>query len=380
MRKTTAYLLLICFGFAMSCGVWKAKKLVQQHHLAVQNDTFPIYPKNPKFAQITYLGCGGFMIEYEKDKILIDPYFSNVSVMDALTRPLESDTALINQFFQKKIGTTLDSLGQISTILISHAHHDHLADVPTLLKNNLNNHKISVLGSKTMVNLLRSYANLVKDTATQLVNLERQFSTMSVHKDQKSIPEASTFFYTPNRSIRITAIPSSHAGHYKLIKGHKLPFTAGQLKQPLKSPPLFMKDFREGQNFNFMIDLLDREGKMVYRIFSNAGAGCDAGVGFPPSAMLLEHSVDMLLLCGANYNVAKNYPFPLIEYLAPKTIFVAHWENFFKSIPKLLEKPEVVPNTNIPKLMRKLAEFAKVHDFPKEIIIKQPLTSTVLMW
>ena len=153
----------------------------------------------------------------------------------------------------------------------------------------------------------------------------------------------------------------------------------GQIDQPLPEPPDRVLDFKEGQNFNYLIDLLDEAGRPVFRIFSNAGAACDAGVGFPPKELLHEKPVDLLLICGASFNIAKNYPQPLLEYLKPQTLFVVHWENFFKPIPKLHRRPQVVPNTNMPKLMKALEGFSKTNKYLETILLEQPLGRAITL-
>lgn len=368
---------LVCLAFA-GCTVWRAQKLERRYWTvrpAVVADT---EGQSAGSVQIQYTGCGGYLVDYAGEIIMLDPFFSNISMFHAATRSISTDTALVNDFFRKYFDHTRDTAGRIGTVLLSHAHHDHLADLPALLQTNLSRERLRVFGSRTVVNLLRSYPDILPDTSRQLTDLERQFKLLSTTPGIKSEPEASAFIYTANRRMRFAAIPSDHAGHYRFFYPRKLPFTKGNIDQPLPKPPAFALNFKEGQNFNYLIDLLDERGAPVFRIFSNAGSACDAGVGFPPEYLLKEKSVDLLLICGANYNIAKNYPLPLIEYLRPASLFVVHWENFFQPIPRLHSRPEVVPNTNMPKLMHLLEAFAQKHGFPKTIILEQPLSRAVM--
>ncbi|MFN0035186.1 MAG: MBL fold metallo-hydrolase [Saprospiraceae bacterium] len=366
---------LAAFGCAalLGCVALRAKKLERWYPPAAPVSAEAGNAPQAVGANLHYLGCGGFLLEYGGEMLLMDPYFSNMGMIAALTGKMRSDTALINKFFRERLGSAQDTAGKISTVLISHAHHDHLADVPTLLRNNLSPEKTRVYGSRTMVNLLRSHPGIVADMAAQLLDLEKQFSVRSHDPNIKNEPEAGPFVYTSGRRIRFAAVPSGHAGHYFFWKGHKLPGTEGNVESPLAKPPSRVLQFKEGENFNFLIDLLDESGNPVFRIFSNAGAACDAGVGFPPQYLLQEKPVDLLLMCGANYNLAKNYPGALLEHLRPHTVWVAHWENFFKPIRKLQKRPEVVPNTDIPKLMRWLEKFSKEKGFPKRIFLEHPL-------
>ena len=335
--------------------------------------------------KIHYLGCGGFMIEYKGETIMIDPYFTNITMTKIVTSDYKSDTALINQFFLEKTGNIYDENGKIENILLSHAHHDHLADIPALLKNNLKSDGIHIYGSRTVVNTLRSFPNLVVDTAKQYHNLElvfkkienvfaRNVATEGYHYE----PQISNFVYSSKRKIRFAAIPTEHAGHYYFFKGQKLPFTSGHINQPLQNPLSRVTQYKEGENFNYIIDLLSADETVVYRIVSNAGSASDEGVGFPPDSIVKSRKIDLLLLCGANYNIAKNYPEPLLGYLKPQNLFLAHWENFFKPIPTLQRKPEIVPHTNIRKLMKKLVNFSKKRGYPSAIFIEKPLVKPVV--
>jgi L-ascorbate metabolism protein UlaG (beta-lactamase superfamily) len=328
--------------------------------------------------KIHYLGCGGFMIEYSGETIMIDPYFTNISMPKIVTSDYKSDTALINQFFLEKTGNVYDENGKIENILLSHAHHDHLADIPALLKNNLKSDEVHIYGSRTVVNTLRSFPDLVADTAKQYHDLEQAFKKVTNTEGYHYEPQMSDFVYSTKRKIRFSAIPTEHAGHYYFFKGQKLPFTSGHINQPLKSPPNRVPQYKEGENFNYIIDLLDANETVVYRIVSNAGSASDEGVGFPPDSVIKSKNVDLLLLCGANYNIAKNYPEPLLDFLKPQNLFLAHWENFFRPIPTLQRKPEIVPNTNIKKLMKKLVSFSKKRGYPSAIFMEKPLEKPVV--
>ena len=368
--------LIFCVVLA-GCNVWRGKEISRRYLYKEAGEyAYPTAGK-PLHAQIHYLGCGGFLLEYGGEIVLLDPYFSNLTIGRALLGQVESDTALINAFFKKRLGAVRDTAGKISTILISHAHHDHLADVPALLSNNLHGKNVSVYGSNTVVNLLNSYPALLTDTSARLIDLELQFLKLSSSAKERSQPQISSFFYSRGRNMRFAVIPTDHAGHFQLFTPHKLPFTTGSIDHPYREAPRFVWQFKEGQNFNYLIDLLDGQGKPVFRIFSNAAAACDEGVGYPPEALRAERPVDLLLLCGANYNIAKNYPLPLLEYLRPPIVWVAHWENFFRPVPRLLQRPEVAPNTNIPKLIKCLENFSNARGFPKSIIVEQPLRRVV---
>lgn len=113
--------------------------------------------------RIHYIGCGGYLIRRGEDAVLIDPYFSNATVK-SLCR-LSSDSALIARFFYENFNNVLDfpsknaqnaqntegpltrqnidllRLNVIKAVLISHAHHEHLADLPYIYQHHLSSGK-----------------------------------------------------------------------------------------------------------------------------------------------------------------------------------------------------------------------------------------------
>lgn len=307
-----------------------------------------------------YIGCGGFLIRKGDEAVLIDPYFSNAPIAQILFCKLQTDTALIDRFFIKNFKNAKDTEGVIQTVLIAHAHHDHLADLPSLLKRNLFSEKTTVIGSETAKKLLQSF-KLPFDVKRQMISFDTLF-------DKKDSP---TRYISPSGRVRITAVKTEHAPHFLCMK---LPCIGGHVKKVPKSPPKTAFGFKEGMNYNFMIDFLNADGSIDFRIFSSAGAAANAPIGFPPSSVLTEKKIDVLLLCGANYNQVKGYPENLIAATKPKKVFVAHWENFFVSIPRLLQKPLVVPITNIPKFLNILKKAMVENGIEPKPIIVQPLT------
>ena len=372
-NNRTFFLILLACLFMVSCSPWRAQ-LLHQQWLAKSPQRYTLRNANPPLDSfsMSYIGCGGFLIQYGNDKLLIDPFFSNQSLGRISTKQLRPDHQLIQQFFTRELGTPDDDQGLISAVLISHAHYDHLGDMPFLLKDYLHNPVVTMYGSRTAVNLVRSFGLPIPDTARQLQNLEPFFTTHATKAGQNSELPASPFFYLPGGRIRFSAIPSNHVGHYRLAGQRKLPFTPGQVDQPPVQPAYFGLKYKEGQNYNFVIDLLNESGKPVFRIFSNAGAACDASVGYLPEEMLQDKPVDLLLLCGANYNVADQYPQPLLDYIQPRILFMAHWENFFKPVPKIQKRASIVPNTNILKLMGNLEKYAAKKGYPEKILIEYP--------
>lgn len=360
--KITLFTLSFIFLICPSSNGQKASK-AQRIQADIQRSTAKeqyLQRQTGDSIRFQYIGCGGFLIQYGHEGVLLDPYFSNANVLKNPFQTLHSDTVLIDSFFIQNFKQLRDTEGGIQTVLIAHAHYDHLADLPSLLKRNLLTEKITLIGSQTMSNLIQSY-DLPLDAKRQIVSFDTLF-------DKENKP---TRYISPNNRLRITAIKTEHAPH---ILRMKLPFIGGEVLDIPKTPPQTSLDFKEGVNYNFMIDFLNADGSISFRIFSNAGAGANAPIGFPSPELLEEKKVDVLLICGANYNQVKGYPEKLMTFVKPEKVIVSHWEDFFTPIPELLKKPRVVPNTNIPKFLKILKKTMVENGIEPLPIIVQPLT------
>jgi hypothetical protein len=362
---------LLLLALLAGCSAHRAGQLRRQW-LEKSPQTYAFSDKPTDSLTLSYIGCGGFLLQYGGDKLLIDPFFSNKSMPHLLTSPLRPDHLLMHRFFERELGTTEDRDGQIGAILVSHAHYDHLGDVPFLLRDYLHNPFVTVYGSSSAVHLVRSFGLPIPDTARQLQSLEPFFKVHSTRAEVASDLPVSPFFYLPNGRIRFAAVPSQHVGHFTLGGPRKLPFIGGKVNKTPEKPAYFGLKYKEGQNYNFIIDLLDTQGRCVFRLFSNAGAACNAGVGYPPKEMLADKGVDLLLVCGANYDVADSFPLPLIDHVQPNAVWVAHWENFFTSQKKVRRKTSIVPGTNVVQLMKNLEEKQHKMGYPKKILIEYP--------
>lgn len=326
MKKKLLFFLLL---FSFSCsGVRQARKI--QTYLTSESIDHQIRSSSSNTLEITYTGCGGFLLQDNTSAILLDPYFSNISPLIAVRiKKMKVNTKQIDTFFKEAFQDTLDQDGVVKAIVIAHSHYDHLADIPTIFKRNCNQDSTEILCSKTTKHILKG---------------------AGITKEVQSIDSTPEFYYTKDRKIRILPIASEHAPH---LCGMKF-LPAKKIDKDYKRFPRMAGKLPEGENYNFLIDFLAENGMVKFRVFSHAGAACNDPIGLPSEEQLEEKGVDVLLLCVASFNQVENYPEGVIRSIQPKHIIGNHWENFFRPYEKNLHQAATVPGTNVKKFISRL--------------------------
>jgi glyoxylase-like metal-dependent hydrolase (beta-lactamase superfamily II) len=339
--------------------------------------------------KIHYIGCGGYLIRRGDDAVLIDPYFSNAPL--SLMQSLRTDSALVATFFYENFNNSRDISAKsienaqntegvseqiqseenvIKATLISHAHHDHLADLPYIYQHHLIAPKATMfLGSQTASNILRAF-NTPFDPIHSFFNLDSIFAKK--HRLNDTTPVRWT---SNNQNLRITAIEGEHAPHFY---GMKIPFIGGEVLSVPKQYPRSTLGFKEGKNYNYLIDFLTKNGNILFRIYAHGGSASHPPVGFLPPSVLGEKKVDFLILCGANYDQAPHYPEVLLQYIQPERVLIGHWEDFFTPISSLLKIPKTVRFTNIPKLVKIVKTEMLKNNNHTEPMLLQPLTPLIV--
>ena len=373
--KVHIYFLCLLFVACQSAkGIRRAKQLQKDGYLKTTATTVQMARCcHDDSVRIHYIGCGGYLIRRGDDAVLIDPYFSNASVKSL--RHLTTDSALVAAFFYENFNNALDfpsksvqnaqntegpltrenidllRLNVIKAVLISHAHHDHLADLPYIHQHHLSAPRTTFLGSETANNILQSFKTPF-ESSRAFFNLDSLFKQKRLKNDDFPVRWTSR-----NQHLRVTAIEAEHAPHFW---GMKIPNIGGDVLTVPKHAPRSTFGFKEGKNYNYLLDFLGENGDIVFRIYSCGGAASRPSVGFLPPSVLSEKKVDLLILCGANYDQAVKYPEALLENIQPERVLVGHWEDFFTPIPSLLKTPKTVRFTNIPQFLTHIqAEMLK---------------------
>jgi L-ascorbate metabolism protein UlaG (beta-lactamase superfamily) len=81
----------------------------------------------PAGLEIEWSGTAGYRLTYEGASLVLDPYFSRVSLADLLTRqPLPGDPAMIDR--------VLPVDADVVAVAVGHTHFDHAVDAPALVR------------------------------------------------------------------------------------------------------------------------------------------------------------------------------------------------------------------------------------------------------
>lgn len=234
---------------------------------------------------IRWLGVAGFHIRTTNHSILIDPYFSRLPLRKMWFGKVQPDLSVIqSQHFPA------------DAILVSHAHIDHLLDVPVIAREQ----NIPVFGSSNTCHIL---------------------NTMRLPSQQIHHIQAGDTFQLGD--IYITVLTASHI---------RMPgFQPGALPENLH-PPLRARQYKMDDDYCFLIKI---DGLTLIT---------DPGHPFEPPL-----KVDILTL----------FPFHSRELLKeilssthPARVIPSHWDDFWQPISKPLRPMFQPPQRDWPPIQR----------------------------
>jgi L-ascorbate metabolism protein UlaG (beta-lactamase superfamily) len=334
-------------------------------------------PNHTARVNIKSLGVGGYLIDWGDDQIMFAPSYTNPDPLSLLV-----DTHVS----KKTVDRLIPDVSDVDMILVGHAHYDHLLDVPYIMKKYAQ--KAKLYGSKTMKHLVLSS---VSPERIHILN-EQASTATSIHETPSTEEKIGSWVYNPSGKIRIMAINSNHAPNATLFRGAILDadggligeeieflfeISKGQLDHDLDRMPTSAFLWQEGQSFAYVVDFLDDNNDIAFRLHYEDAAS-DPTQGFIPSTILAEKEVDVAILTVANFNEIKEpaehkgnelflYPQGIINHLNASHYILGHWENFFANnwiypdvwwMFGLRGKPvlplDVVPLTNASKFIERV--------------------------
>ncbi len=274
---------------------------------------------------VNFFGVSTLLLDDGHDQILIDGFFSRPSLWQVLSRPIQSDRALLEQLVKHH------ELSRTRAILVSHSHYDHVLDVPALLEMLP---ETAVVGSPSTLNIARANP---KVTPQQLQSVKPWQLQQWGH-------------------FQITAIPSQHTPPTAVNDN-----LGEELLQPLALPAKF-SEFKEGGSFDYLIEHAGH--KILVK----------ASTRFIPEQ--LQHlKVDTLFLGIAQLSrqsdaYQQQYLAETLNLLKPKVVIPVHWDDFFQPLNQPLQfLPRLADDT--PKSLQLLIQAAE-RQGTKVVLLSEP--------
>ncbi len=282
---------------------------------------------------LQYLGVAGYLIEWRGERMMIAPSFTNPSLLElAPFHKIKADEALIDKM--------LPDVSDVETVLVGHAHYDHLMDLPYIMQKHAP--KSVVCGSDTVGHIMAAVLE-----PSRIVKLNAHMA-VGEHPGK--------WIYTPSRKMRFMAIKSEHAPHLWGVKVYK-----GTYKQDLTELPRTADNWLEGQTFAYLIDFLDKRERVKFRIHFQDAASTPP-LGFVPTLTAADqHPVNLAILCVGGFKEVRGYPTGVVKHLNADYYLMGHWEDFFGNNDIDHQKIKVLRMNNIRDFIRRLDQ-AKPED------------------
>jgi L-ascorbate metabolism protein UlaG (beta-lactamase superfamily) len=242
---------------------------------------------------VRYLGTGGVYVGWRGTGVLFGPFFSNPPLTSNLIGKYRHDRTRIEAHLEK---VPLDT---IRAIVTGHSHYDHFGDVPVVAGMAC---AAGIHVNAAGVAMLRGYPSLQKRV--------------------REVHEGDSFMVA--RAMRIRPVASDHAP--QLCGLRRWPCELYVCEQPLWTTDFEQhspRDFCRGNTFAYVIELLDADGRCVFRLYYNDSAP-DAPLGIPA-----PEKYDLAILTIASFLHVRGYPEQLIAAIQPRHVLLTHYENFF---------------------------------------------------
>lgn len=249
------------------------------------------------------------------------PFFSNPSF--PVARPsalrwlrggphISADSTQIERFLPR-------SADRASVILVGHGHYDHLLDVPYIATHRAKS--AVIFGGPSIRHMLMGDPAL-RSRSSRLVSIPLDRAG-SVNRD-------GTWLYSADSAFRFMALVAGHAPTYTI--GHwGYTFASGVLSTDLDSLPQTASEWKLGETYAFLIDVLSHSTHTtLFRIYFE-DAPSEPPLGFPSAALLAQRRVDLAIICAATSSNVTATPDSLLRTLKPAAVMVTHWESFFRS-------------------------------------------------
>ncbi len=312
-RFLTAVLLLAASLAGVGCGHVIRGEHVPNHFgrdFDFRNPGCKAAPRpaaRPDDVLVRYLGAGGLYLEWRGVSLLTSPFFSNPGRFRAPFGRLAANQVRIDG------GLKGMDLKDVRAILVGHSHYDHLADVPRVAETFCPKARVYVnrSGANVLAGLapLRGRIDCLEDKAQQgWIRLRDETG--------RDLP------------VRFRAVETVHAPLF-----WHLPWSPGEVKKAWDKgwDGHRFRQLRVGKPFAFVIDLLDPDDTVRFRIYYQDAASPESK-GYPEIGDGVPY--DLAVLCMASFRYVKNHPGGILGNLQPRHVLVIHYEDFFRDPAK----------------------------------------------
>lgn len=276
-------------------------------------------PRN--LVSVTYLGISGVLVEWGEHALLTAPFFSNPSF------PIARPSVL--QWLRSGPRITVDSTAierllprsadHASVILVGHGHYDHLLDVPYIATRRA---KSAVIFGGPSIRHMLMGDPVLRSNSRRLVAIPLEMAGDATRDGD--------WHYSADSAFRFIALVAGHAP-ILTIGNWGYTFAAGAVSTDLDSLPQTAAEWKLGEPYAFLIDVLsDSTRTTVFRIYFE-DAPSEPPLGFPSASVLAARNVDLAILCAATSSNVAATPDSLLRVLKPAAVIVTHWESFFRS-------------------------------------------------
>lgn len=300
------------------CTVYVDNQKVPDYALEANPDDFVVADD---VAALHYYGVGGWGIKWRGEYLLAAPYFSNHGFLSYYAKNGPDLDAV-------RSGVLNTPFNEAELVLVGHGHVDHAADIPAYADAGLPTRQAGIIANQTTLNMLSS-----------LMPPNESFNcAVAPEEDGKPIEQCAL------SGFRITPLASDHAPNIKVL-GIPITVSKGTVDEPQEEHPERPSGYRLGNTWAYLIDLLDENGDVVFRIhYMDAVAGSESSR--IPAKLLAERQVDIHIACVPGFAYVNNYPEWVLEQGKTGYVMLGHWEDFFQPREDRLKPVTVVLSEN----------------------------------
>ena len=232
-----------------------------------------------------WLGVAGIELRWADRVLMLDPFFTRPPIRYVFGGRVQPDRALVGKWVKS-----------CDYLLITHAHYDHLMDVPEVIRLT----GVKAYGSPNTCDLLR-----MQGVPPEFVGEIKGGELIEFD------------------GFKVKALPAEHL--------HLPVFKPGRLADDLR-PPLRLRDYRMDEPYSYYLEL----GGMRLLAWCGVDGEC-------------ERAAEVLFLGplggGGDYQ-------RLIASVRPRVIVLIHWDDFFRPLSKPVRPSLTPPRWSLPPWRR----------------------------